>query len=222
MLKNLVACSLGLQEVSIDEIVVANPEILPELIESKFCRLDINMVVGGKHVDIELQVANEGNFKERAMFYLSKMFNEMHSEFAWLERKRHELLSDKMSMHFYEMGKLPAAIDLADGMQVWHKILRVESEQGMAELEKIKNEVDIVGKTLDGYKKITDSAEYRELERMREKIRFDESNALRSTEKKALKEAARKLLRLGIPIETVSEGTGLTLHEIEQLQRPSE
>ncbi|MCL1913540.1 MAG: Rpn family recombination-promoting nuclease/putative transposase [Eubacteriaceae bacterium] len=199
LLKSLVACSLGLQEDSIEEIVVVNPEILPGLIESKFCRLDINMVVDGQHIDIELQVADEGNFKERAMFYISKMLvealksgsdyigaphcilicildfeqfaaKEIHSEFAWLEKKRFELLSDKMAMHFYEMGKLPEAIDLADGMQVWLKILRIENEQELAELENIRNEVDIVDKALDGYKKITASTEYRELERMREKL----------------------------------------------------
>ncbi|MCL1912507.1 MAG: Rpn family recombination-promoting nuclease/putative transposase [Eubacteriaceae bacterium] len=65
-----------MQEDAIDEIAVVNPEILPELIESKFCRLDNNMVASGQNVDLELQVADEGNFKERAMFYISKILIE--------------------------------------------------------------------------------------------------------------------------------------------------
>jgi len=120
------------------------------------------------------------------------------------------------------MGKLPEEIDMADDMQVWLKILRVESEQELAELESIKNEVDIVDKALYGYKKITASAEYRELERMRERIRFDEANALRNAEKRKSEEIAKKFLKLGFSLEAISEGTGLSLLEIKQLQRDLE
>ncbi|MCL1914884.1 MAG: hypothetical protein FWG10_13680 [Eubacteriaceae bacterium] len=60
-------------------------------------------------------------------------------------------------------------------------------------MESIKDEVDIVYKTLEGCKEITASAEYRELERMRGKIRLDEANAIRNAEKKAAKRNSEEI-----------------------------
>ena len=59
LLKQLVCELLGIRLDSIDEFHVTNPEMPPENLTDKFCRLDINMTVNGQRVDLELQVLSE-------------------------------------------------------------------------------------------------------------------------------------------------------------------
>ena len=125
---------------NIDEFVIINSEIVPEAIDKKLCRLDIHLKVNGQHVDVEMQVANQGNFAERLLVYWSKVFSgaldsgddyavvpkailisfidfdlfdceEYSSEFVCMEKHRYELLTDKMSIFVFELGKLPDEID---------------------------------------------------------------------------------------------------------------
>ena len=68
LLKKLVAELLGIQLESIEEFVITNPDIPPDAIDDKFCRLDVNMSVDGQLVDLEIQVRNEGDYPERVDF----------------------------------------------------------------------------------------------------------------------------------------------------------
>lgn len=54
LLKKLVAELLGIPFESIDKFVIRNPEIPPENLEDKFCRLDINMMVNDQPVELEV------------------------------------------------------------------------------------------------------------------------------------------------------------------------
>ena len=45
LLQKLVAALLGIEEEAIQQFVVRNEEMPPEILEDRFCRLDINMVV---------------------------------------------------------------------------------------------------------------------------------------------------------------------------------
>jgi len=118
LLKRLVTVLLGIPLASIEDFQTVNTEMPPEEIGTKFCRLDINMVVDGRQVNLEIQIEDEGNYPERCMFHWAKMyvsslpsgndysllpqtivisimgfehFNSMdvHSEFAIMEVKRH-------------------------------------------------------------------------------------------------------------------------------------
>jgi len=55
LLKELVSELLGIRLGSIGEFHVTNPEMPPESLGDKFCRLDINMTVNGQRVDLEIQ-----------------------------------------------------------------------------------------------------------------------------------------------------------------------
>jgi len=59
LLKRLVAELLGIKYESIERFEITNPDIPPEEIDKKFCRLDINMVVNGQRVDLEVQVLSK-------------------------------------------------------------------------------------------------------------------------------------------------------------------
>jgi predicted transposase/invertase (TIGR01784 family) len=139
LLKRLVAELLGIALDSIGEFEITNPEMPPESMEDKFCRLDINMVVDGQRVDLEVQVRDEGDFPERTLFYWAREYSsalpaggeyhdlprvviisimafslfdceDFHSEFQALEISRHTPLTDKMSLHYFELPKLPEVI----------------------------------------------------------------------------------------------------------------
>ena len=65
LLRELVAELLGIPLESIETFTIKNPEMPPENLGDKFCRLDINMTVNGQQVDLEVQVSNEGDYPER-------------------------------------------------------------------------------------------------------------------------------------------------------------
>ena len=140
LLKRLVAATLGIAAEAISEFAITNSDIPPQTIGDKFCKLDINMVVNGQWTNLEVQVENEGDYPERSLFYWARLYSsalksgdeysslprviiisivdfkmfdcvEYRSEFRPLETKRHEPLSDRMVMLYFELQKLPKVID---------------------------------------------------------------------------------------------------------------
>ena len=219
LLKKLVAALLGIKPESIQQFVIRNEEMPPEALGEKFCRLDINMVVNGQLVDLEVQVANEDDYPERVMLYWAREFStalpagksyaalpktiiisiidfklfdctEFHSFFQPLETTRHTLLSDKMGFHFYELKKLPEDVTEDDTLLLWLTLFRAETEE---ELEKLrKMEVPEMEQAINAYYTITASSEFRELERLRAKARHDEAQALYHAKREGMIEGKRE------------------------------
>jgi predicted transposase/invertase (TIGR01784 family) len=245
LLKQLVAVLLGIPYESISEFIIKNPEMPPENLEDKFCRLDISMTVDGRRVNLEVQVANEGDYPERTMFNWSREFStalpagqgysalpptiiisiinftlfdceEFFSEFKPLEVTRHTLLSDKMSFRFFELTKLPQEIDENDMLLLWLSLFKVETKE---ELEKIQAlEVPVMEQAINAYYTITASPEFRERERLFAKARHDEAQALHNAQRKEKAEIARNMIADGEPIEKIVRYTGLTHQEVEGLK----
>ena len=148
LLKRLVADLLEIRFESIDQFVITNPEMPAERIGDKFCRLDINMIVDGRRVNLEIQVRDEGDFPERSLFYWAREYStalsegedfsslprtiiisivdfnlfdcvEFHSEYQALEVTRHTTLTDKMSLHYFELPKLPRSVSAVSGKELW-------------------------------------------------------------------------------------------------------
>jgi predicted transposase/invertase (TIGR01784 family) len=211
LLKRLVAAILGIPVDSITEFRIVNPEIPPESLGDKFCRLDINMVVDGQRVNLEVQVADEGDYPERTLYnwareYSSalqagssystlprviiisivdfKMFDcaGYHSEFRPLEVTRHELLSDRMQLHFFEIRKLPKKVDAKNELELLLSLFRAKTEEDLKKLEAL--EVPIVTQAIGAYREITVSPEFRELERLRADARHNEALALANAQRK--------------------------------------
>lgn len=245
LLKDLVARLLGISPADIERFTILNPELTPENLGDKFCRLDINMTVNGQLVDLEIQVGDNGDYPERVLFYWARDFSaalsagedyaalprtivisilnfrlfscsDYHSFFQPLEVTRHTLLSDKMGLHFFELPKLPA--DTAgDKLLLWLSLFKAETRE---ELEKIqKMEVPVMNQAINAYYTITASSEFRERERLFDKARHDEAQALRHARLEERVEIARNLKSLGLPAEQIARGTGLSLAEIEELGR---
>ena len=265
LLEKLVAALLGIPLESIEQFIVRNPEMPPEVLGDKFCRLDINMIVNGQRIDLEVQISNEGDYPERVMFYWAREFStalpvgqsysllprtiiisiidfnlfdcvEFHSFFQPLEVTRHTLLSDKMGFHFFELRKLPDDANEKDALLLWLSLFRAETEE---DLEKIKSmEVPEMEQAINAYYTITASPEFQEIERLREKARNDEAQALYHAEQQGIQkgiqqgiqkgasernvEIARAMLTEGLRLDTIANCTGLTRQEIEELSRQND
>ncbi len=240
LLKELVAALLGIPVRSIESFKIRNPEMPPENLGDKFCRLDINMTVDGQQIDLEVQISNEGDYPERVMYYWAREFSsalltgqgysalprtivisivdfilfdceEYHSFFQPLEVNRHTLLSEKMGFHFFELRKLPDDLREDNMLLLWLSLFKADTEE---ELEKIKKmEVPIMSQAINAYYTITASSEFREKERLREKARHDEMQALYYTRIGI----ARNLKEMGMPFDQIAKATDLTRNEIEKL-----
>ena len=260
LLEKLVATLLGIPLESIEQFTVRNPEMPPEALGDKFCRLDINMIVNTQRIDLEVQVAYEGDYPERVMLYWAREFStalpagqsysmlprtmiisiidfnlfdcqEFHSFFQPLEITRHTLLSDKMGFHFFELRKLPDDVSEKDDLLLWLALFRAETEE---DLEKIKNMgVPTMDQAINAYYTITASPEFREIERLREKARHDEAQALYHAEQQGIQkgiqqgiqkgaaeeklEIARNLLKINLPLDQIAIVTGLSQEDIKHL-----
>ena len=71
-----------------------------------------------------------------------------------------------------------------------------------------------MSQAINAYYTITASSEFREKERLREKARHEEAQALHN----ARMEIARKLVIRNRPTDEIVEDTGLTYEKVEQLR----
>jgi len=206
LLKQLVSELLGIRLESIGEFLITNPEMPPESMGDKFCRLDINMTVNEQRVDLEIQVRNEGDYPERALFNWARVYSsalpaggdyidlprtviisiinfnlfeckEYHSEFQAIEVTRHTPLTDKMGLYFYELGKLPKEVTADDMRLLWLTLFKADTKEELAKIESM--EVPVMEQAIKAYHQITADSEFREMERLREIARHNEAAALR-------------------------------------------
>ncbi|MCL2380542.1 MAG: Rpn family recombination-promoting nuclease/putative transposase [Treponema sp.] len=249
LLKRLVCELLRIKFESIGQFEIKNPEMPPESLDGKFCRLDINMTVDGQLVDLEIQVRDEKDYPERALYYWAREYStalpesgdykdlprtviisiisfnqfdspEFHSEFCPLEVNRHELLSDRMSLHFFELKKIPAQpLTANDKLLLWLALFKAETQE---ELEKIKAlEEPVMEQAINAYQKITATPEFREMERMRSYARHNEAAALRHARdegrEEGMEKVAKNALKEGASVEFVQKITGLDMETIQRL-----
>ena len=212
LLKRLVSALLGIKYESIETFIITNPEMSLEELGKKFCRLDINMKVNGQILDLELQVANEGNYPERSLFYWSREFStaineredyallprtiiisilgfnqfcnpkRYHREFQCLEVTSHEPLTDKMVLVFYELKKLPPLDKDDSSRDLWLKLFKASTKEELAIIDKM--EVPEMSEAIAAYRHIATSPEFHNLERIRSKAHHDEAQALKNAERK--------------------------------------
>ena len=167
LLHSFLSSVLEIPYESIKKIIVQNSEILPETITGKFSRLDLKLQVDDKLVNVELQVKNESDFKDRALFYWSKMYSgelksgdeygdlkqsisiniinfnmfdcpEYHSLFKVMETTRHEVLSEKCAIHFFELKKVNKKVNKDNRMELWLQLINAESEEELDMLKETK------------------------------------------------------------------------------------
>ncbi|MCL2054165.1 MAG: Rpn family recombination-promoting nuclease/putative transposase, partial [Oscillospiraceae bacterium] len=207
LLKSLVATLLNLAPDSIEQFEIRNAEIPPETLGDKFCRLDINMVVNGQRVDLEVQVNDDDDFPERSLYYwareystalhigetysdlpktivisivnftMFKDYDGFHSEFHALEVSRHTQLTDKFCLHYFELPKLP--VENLSKTDRLSLWLALFKAKTEEDLEQIEAlEVEEMQEAIQAYKTVTVTPEFKEVARLRELARYNEASAL--------------------------------------------
>ena len=135
ILADFLATVLEINPSEITSIEILDNEVVPDVLISKFSRLDLRITINRvTTVNIEIQVLNYGNYKERTLFYWAKIYTgelqknedylnlknavsinvidfnlfdckEYHSTFKIFEEHRQELLTDKFRIDFLELRK---------------------------------------------------------------------------------------------------------------------
>jgi predicted transposase/invertase (TIGR01784 family) len=247
LLKRLVAPILRIELDSIEKFEIRNPEMPPESLDDKFCRLDINMEVDGQRVDLEIQQRSEGgDYPERALYYWAREYStalpesenysalprtaiisiagfsqfpctEYYSEFQALEVNRHTLLTDKFALYFFELPKLPKAVEADNIVELWLSLFNAKTEEELARLA--DTEVPEMREAINAYHHITVTPEFQEVERLRSKARHDEASALYGAKREKAFDIARIMIAEKEPIEKITKYTGLSREDIESLSQ---
>ena len=204
---------------SIKSVYINNVELTPEYLEHKFSRLDLKMNVDGRIVNIEMQVNREVDFKERSLFYWSKLYsNELgageeysslkqticiniinfnlfecedyHSHFKVMENERKEVLTDKFAIHFFELKKL-SKFRKNNRMEDWLKLINAETEGDLMEIQQTTN-IPEVQDTIVMIRHLSADEKIREEAYYREKQIHDEVSALNSAKREGMAEGIAK------------------------------
>lgn len=75
MLYSFVASMLDIPRESISEIKITDPELPPETLSGKFSRLDLSFKVDDRLVNVEIQVNNDADYRDRTLFYRAKLYS---------------------------------------------------------------------------------------------------------------------------------------------------
>lgn len=207
MLHSFVASMLDIPYESISEIKITNPELPPETFSGKFSRLDLSLKVDHRLVNIEIQVKNEPDYRDRTLFYWAKLYSselksgedyselkqtitinivnfnmfsgkDYHTEVAAVIKNTGEVFSDKFSMHFFELKKVGKKPDPSNVRELWLQFINADSEE---EFEMIsQTDIPIMKKAVQFIYDISEDTKVREIARLREKAMHDEASALKN------------------------------------------
>ena len=224
---------------SIEQIIINNVELAPEYLEQKFSRLDLNLVVDGRNVNIEMQLNRESDFKDRTLFYWSKLYSDelkagdeyeqlkqticiniinfdlfdcddYHSHFKVLENERHEVLTDKFAIHFFELKKL-SKFKKNRRMEDWLNLINAETEGELMAIQQNTN-IPEVKDTIVILRQMNADEQLRKEAFYREKRLHDEASALggarREGEAKAYLKLTENMRKNGFTEEQIKLALG--------------
>ena len=88
VLRGLICSLLHLSEQTVTSVEITNPVILGEAVTDKEFRLDINVVLNNHTlINLEMQIANRLNWRERSVMYLCRSFDQLNRGENYLEAK---------------------------------------------------------------------------------------------------------------------------------------
>ncbi|MCQ2514737.1 MAG: Rpn family recombination-promoting nuclease/putative transposase, partial [Ruminococcus sp.] len=158
LLKSFIADILDLNINDIESIEITNPELPPETVDGKFSRLDLNLKINDKLVNVEIQINNQEDYNDRVLFYWAKLFTsdlksgdeygqlqqaisinivnfnmfdskDYHNEVVPIIRGTEKIFSDKMSIHFFELPKVSKSLNTSNRKELWMQFIKADSEE---------------------------------------------------------------------------------------------
>lgn len=196
---------LEMKRGTIQQIYIDNVEIPPDEIGKKFSRLDLKMKVDNQIVNIEMQVNYESDFKDRTLFYWSKIYSEelgsgeeygdlkkticiniinfvaldnpdYHSHFIAAEKNTGEILSEKFDIHFFELKKIKSSARKRP-MEDWLNLINAETEGDLMDVE-VNTNIQEVKKAIVVLRELNADEQLKYEASLREKRLHDEASAL--------------------------------------------
>ncbi len=215
LLTDFTAHMLDIPIESIKKIQVVNTELIPESADSKFSRLDLNMNVDDKLVNVEIQIYNDPDYRDRALFYWAKLYtselkkgedykklrqtitinivdfnlfkgSDYHTEIAAVIKGTDEIFSDKFKIHFFELKKVGKVLDKNNRMELWLQFINAESEEDFTMIE--NTNVPIMQKAVQVIYDMSEDTKVRESARIRDKALHDEASLLAGARKEGREE----------------------------------
>lgn len=218
MLHDFVASMLDIPSESITEITITNPEMPPETISGKFSRLDLSLRVDDRLVNVEIQVKEHADYRDRTLFYWAKLYTselksgeDYHTEVVTAIKDTGEIFSDKFSIHFFELKKISRKPDPKNRKELWLQYINADKEEELAMIE--NTNVPIMQKAVRVIYDMSEDTRMREMARMREKALHDEATYLKEAREEgkaegraeAMESFAAKLRARGMSEEEIRE-----------------
>ena len=213
MLQSFLADILDIPYDDIQDIIVAKQELTPETVDGKFSRLDLNLKVADKLINVEIQLKGDNDYRDRTLFYWAKLYtselksgetygqlkkticiniinfnmfdrSDYHTEIVTSIKDTGEIFSDKFSIHFFELKKVGKEVNPNNRRELWMQFLNADSEE---EFEVLKQtNVPIMNKAVNIIYDLSEDTKIREMARLREKALHDEASALANAENKGI------------------------------------
>ncbi|MCL1793959.1 MAG: Rpn family recombination-promoting nuclease/putative transposase [Oscillospiraceae bacterium] len=245
MLTDFLKAVLRLPADEYEEVIIVDPHLLREYDRDKLGILDVKVKTKTKKViDIEIQVEPTPGFKERIIYYSSKMVTEQigssekhheikrvisiiitnyelikkspkyHHRFVLYDPENGVEFTDLIEVNTLELQKIPEA---EDGTELWNwlKFLSAERKE---DLEMIAERSPQVKKAVVRLMELSNDERMRLLYESRQKMEWDIQSRERGAIKTREHEIAKNLLSMDMPIDKIVTATGLTREEIEELQ----
>lgn len=213
MLQAFLADILDIPYDDIQDVIVTNQELPPETSDGKFSRLDLNLKVADKLINVEIQLKGDNDYRDRTLFYWAKLYTSelksgetygqlkrticiniinfnmfdkenYHTEVVTSIKDSGEIFSDKFSIHFFELKKVGKNVNPNNRRQLWMQFLNADSEEDFEMLK--QTNVPIMNKAVNVIYDLSEDTRIREMARIREKALHDEASALANAENKGI------------------------------------
>lgn len=138
--------------------------------------------------------------------------NEACVAFPPTERDKYQIITDKLRIFFVELQKFhPKHIDRKNMLDVWMAFLKNPLNDDIQEVPEVKE-------ALDTLKEISADKDEREIYYLRQHTEFGYLSEKNVAVQQTKIETARKLLKMGLKTEQISEATGLSIAEVKGLK----
>ena len=225
IIKAFLSALLEIPAQHINAVTIENVELPPDELEQKFSRLDLRLDVDGKTVNIEIQVNFQYDYRERTLFYWSKMFSnelgsgeeygslpqticinivnfnlfskpEYHSHYSIMDRDTHEILTDKFAIHFFELKKV-GKNRTGKPMDDWINLINAETEEELMAIQQTTT-IPEVKDTIVILRELSADEQLRRLAEMREKRLHDEASNLNGARREGIEQGIKQGIEQGI------------------------
>lgn len=231
----------------IKTVEIKNTDIEKEFSDAKFSRLDVKAKTDkGELINIEIQIKNEHNMKERSLYYWSKIFSEQmltgenystlakticinildfnyldckdfHSCWEIKNSKTNEVLTDKLQLHFIELRKFMKC-NTEEDLDLWIEF--INEPQGIIIEDAAENNIPIKEAKKELTRISSDDAD-RERYAKRQKILRDEANIVSNAKLEGIEEGKLETIKSFLDVlddETISLKTNVNIKTIHSLR----